>query len=265
MTTAHALAPRRNAPSRLPRWVQAGVWQLSGYAAITGGFLLLIALGAVVVLAIISRSTTPTESALQYPLQGLAWIPFAMAIHFTTNWLRPHIAAGMTRRSFAAAAVATVLALGPLTAVAVVAAFRVEAWAYAALGWTAGAASGFVIPGQIALGPLTWGIALLVSTFGMTGLLVGLTYARFGPIATLLLPVSLLPLPASLGLAIDPTTMFVPFTLATDDGTFFFGSWVSLSANSLGASVGIGSTILALTALAIHLLIRRMPIRARRS
>lgn len=247
-----------------PRWVEAAVWQAVGHWAILGGFFLVVVVVMAVVLAIVSQNTTPTLSAFQYPMQGAMWIPFGVAIHFATSWLGPHIAAGMTRRSFVRAAVGGVGLLAVSGAIVTLLLLRLEAWVYGLLGWTAGTDPGRIAPAEAPTLAYLWGLILLIAVAGLTGLVVGLTYARLGPVATLLLPVTLLPLAAVAFLALDPATMFVPFLAWTADDGGLMWSPPSLGLGGVAASLLIGVVILLATTYVVHRLARRMPIRAQR-
>lgn len=254
--------PSRRMPG--PRWVEAGVWQAMGHWGILGGFLIVVVVVVAVITTLVSRSTTPTLSGLQYPMQAVMWIPFGVAIHFATSWLGPHVAAGMTRRSFVRAAVTGVALVAVSAAVVVMLLLRLERWVYGLLGWTAGTDPGRLSGAEAPVVPYLWGLFLLVAVAGLTGLVVGLTYARLGPLATFLLPLTLSPLAAVAALALDPATMFVPFLAwSAEDGELLW-SPPTLGLGGGPASLVIGTVILAVTLYAVHLLARRIPIRTRR-
>ncbi len=232
-----------------------------GHASVFAGFLAIAVAVVVVVLFFVGRATTPTMSGFQFAQQVAPWIPFAVAIHYATSWLGPHVAAGMTRRSFVRAAITAVLVLAVWGAVALWLLLRIERWLYGRLGWTAGADGSRVSAAETAALPYLWGLVLLLAVAGLTGLVVGLTYFRLGSVATFALPLTMIPM-AALVLVLDPLTMFT-LAVFTRDGRALTPP--ALGLGGVPASVVLGLVLLALTTGAVHLLSRRVPIRSARA
>ncbi len=258
MTTASVARP--TSPG-LPRWLRFAGWLTVGHWYILGGFLLAAVIVVTVILALVSRTMTPTISALQFVQAAAPWFPFGVAIHFAVNWLGPQVSAGMTRRSFVRASVVAALAVAATAAVALMVLLRIEDAVYERLGWVAAPDGLRVAPVGAPIGPYFWGLFLLIAAGGLAGLVVGLTYARLGPVATFLLPVTLLPLPAMVALALDPMTMFTPTLISVDDGLY---RPMDFGLGGLASPV-LGVAVLAVTILAVHLLARRIPIRSPRA
>lgn len=258
MTSITSSRPIRT--RRSPQWVQVATWQVIGQAITFAGFLAAAIVIAVIALVIISRSVTPSYSALQLAQQVAPWFPFAVAIHIAVSWLRPHVAAGMTRRSYVRGAIASALVTGIGAALALVVVLSVEHWVYGRLGWTAGALDGRALAPSTPLLPYLWGLAVLVAAGALSGTIVGLSYVRLGPLATLALPVTLLPLPAVALLGLDPRTMFTAVAIRVDGEI--------VSPVGFGTGGGLGAVlaallVLGLAALAVYLLARRIPLPAK--
>lgn len=251
----------RAATTRRPRWLALAGWQFLGQVTVFAVALVAAVVLAAVVLAILSRVTTPSYSALQVAVQAAPWLPFAIAIHFSTSWLNLQLAAGLTRRSSVKAAVLSGFGTGAATAVLLAVTLWAEHLVYGRLGWTAAHFSDRTLLPEGPWLPQLWGLFLIMSAWALTGTVVGLAYQRFGAGATLLLPVMLLPLAAVALLVIDPMTMWAPVTIVTETGLytparFGFGGL---------AGVAAGVAVLALVVAAIHLLARRLLIRSPRS
>lgn len=248
--------------SRTPRWLRLAGWQVGGYALILGGFLLAAVIVAAIVLAIVSRSTVPTMSALQFAQQAAPWFLFGVAIHYAVSWLGPHVAAGLPRRTFVKTAVAAAIGAAALGAPAIVALQYAERWVYGLLGWSAGSDSGRVAATQAALLPYLWGLFLLLAVAALTGLIVGLSYARLGAAATLLLPLTISPLLIAASSAFDRSTMFVPALIRIDGG---YVMPLTIAQGGVVVSLIVGLAVLVASTVAIHLLARRIPIRSPRA
>lgn len=252
-----SISATRRPTSALPRWLRMAGWQTAGHWLVFAGFLGIALVIAVVALAVISRSRTPMSSAFQIVQQIGMWVPFAVAVHFASRWLGPHVSAGMTRRSFVRASVLAAVALAVSGAVVVWSLAQAESWVFERLGWTPVVRQGLVAVTQAPPAAYLWGLFLLLAMSGVTGLLIGLTYARVGSAATLLLPLTLAPLAATAILALDPATMFRPFLFTFDGQT-----WAApvLADGGVARSVLLGLVLLCATSALVHLLARRMPI-----
>ena len=183
---------------------------------------------AVVLTAIMAGAGMTDTSVVSYGRQAGAWFPFSMNVVVVTAYLRPHIAAGMTRRTFVRAALLVALAVAAFNAVLMSTLLLVERLVHVWLGW------GWVVQEPAALDPsggswptmvLDYGILYLVAN--LSGLLVGIVYyalgAARGPLAggwwgTLLLPLTVGPVLVVLGLGalrgaevrwLDPTVGLV--------------------------------------------------------
>ena len=253
MTTA---TQTRAPAAHRPRWLVLAGWQITGQVLFFAGVLAAAIVLIAVVLAVISRSATPSYSAFQITVQAAPWLPFGVAIHFSTVWLNLQLAAGFTRRSAVKAAVATGFGTGLAVALMLLAVLWAEYLVYGWLGWTADRFNGRALFPEAPLGSQVWGLFLVMSAWTLGGTAVGLAYHRWGKAATVLLPVLLLPLAAVALLAIDPSTMWAPFSI-NRDGTVY-----TPADHGFGGMVGValGVAMLALLVAAIHLLARRIPI-----
>lgn len=242
------------------RWLRLAGWQIAGYATVTGGLLLTAAIVLAVILAIASRYTTPTLSGMQIVQQIAMWFLFAVAIHYAVSWLGPHVAAGGTRRAFVKAAVIAAAGAAALLAAALLVMAYVEGWIYGLLGWSAGVDHGRAAATQSPVAPYLWGLFMVTFVAALTGLLVGLSYARWGAIATFALPLTMAPLLLTSALGADPATMFAPGLIIVN------GRVLSPAlGHGFAGSALVGVLIMAATVVAIHLLARRTPIRSPRA
>lgn len=263
LATSQPADPMSGARSR-PRWVRLAGWQTTGYGYTVGGFLAVALVIAAVVLFLVSRNVTPGMSALQIVNQAVPWFLFGSAIYFVTSWLGPLVSAGMSRRSFVRGSVAAAFVVAAGTALVVLALAWAEQRIYGGLGWSAAYDVGPVPTVDAPLVPYLWGLFLLFSVATVTGLIVGLSYTRLGAWATLLLPVTLLPVIVVPAAALDPETMFI-------SGVFSIGTAVEVHTVALidiGSGVTrflIGLATLGVSVLVVHLLARRIPINGPRA
>ncbi|WNB87191.1 hypothetical protein [Cellulomonas sp. ATA003] len=135
---------------------------------------------AVVLTVVLHRVDELEGSVWEMLDQGPRWFLFAMGIAVVTGYLTAHVANGMTRRSFTAAA--TVAGLGVVAAYAVVTAvgYLVERAVFDARGWptTLGSHHLYTDTGQIALVLAENG--LVPAVYAASGLCVGAVYYRGG-------------------------------------------------------------------------------------
>jgi hypothetical protein len=147
------------------------------------------------VLVMIDRFGEVENSVLQFVRQGGIWFPFSLAVIIATTYLPIHVAAGMTRRAFATAALLAAAVTVAVYAGAMTLLLQAERAVFSAAGWPHtmsdvgfSATSGDV--GRI-LGDylLTFGCGVV------SGLLVGIVYYRAGGWwGTLALPLTVGPL-----------------------------------------------------------------------
>ncbi|NCT91304.1 hypothetical protein GXB85_10120 [Cellulomonas sp. APG4] len=197
------------------------------------------------ILAVVVPSATATVnhyaevdiSIVQFARQAFIWFPFSMAIVTTTAFLNVHVAAGATRRVLSAASLLTGVVTGLAYALVMTGALQIERAVYGARGWTqqlTESAPVFEDTSQVGWMVTDLGLAFIAAQ--VSGLLVGLAYYRVGGWwGTLALPLTVGPLLVSMGL------------LTTD----------LLDPMSTLARVPIAAGIIALAALAYHLLLVR--------
>lgn len=243
-------------------WLRLAGWQAQGHWAVFGAFLLLSVSVVALILWLVRNATAPNVPGLQFTQPIGLWMPFAVAIHYVTSWFGPSIAAGMTRRTFIRASAAGIATFAATGALIVYLLLRLEQWVRDRLGMVASASPGRVNPAEVPVLPYMWGLFLLLLVWGLTGLLVGLSYARVGPWATVALPLTLLPIVAVALVGLQPSSTFVPFGARVSNGSY---QTFTIGLDSTLASVVLGSAIVAATLVAIHLVSRRMPIRGPRA
>lgn len=187
----------------LPQWWRAARWML-GMQLYLGvwfwGVIVFLWLAAVLIL---SRTPVGVQiSYLQFAVHGALWFPFAMMVTVVAAMLTVHVATGMTRRSFLRAAVLTAAAVGLAYGIILAAGLLAESAVYAAVGWEHAHVVKTGDDGPItAPAPWTGGFAVAALTYAVrtfsgavAGLLVGITYYRFGGWrGTALLPLTVLP------------------------------------------------------------------------
>lgn len=208
-TATPALSPSAARTATSPQWLRVARIMLHSHLVVGLWTVATVTAFAIAILAIVSRSIEPSMSALQYAPQILMWVHFGVNIVIVTTYLRPMVAAGMTRRSFIRAAFLTsvVAAIGlGLVSTALVAAERAIT---GRLGWTHGFGDG---TGNLVLqdGVLehAWGAVVLLAIMGLCGFLVGATFMRLRVWAVLLLPLTVgLPFAASVIAIPSPRTM----------------------------------------------------------
>ncbi len=187
--SAAGLGAARALPSATWRTTRLLVGRALRIVAIAAPLLLLLGVGlAPAVVALVARAG---EHQVEGP--GSAWFfavqqapgVFTLVIAaMTISHLATHLAFGMTRRSFAAAVVLTVLAVAAVFALLVPLGYLLEGAHYRAYGWT------HVAPDSLGLAALA--SALRSAVWGAAGALTAAVWYRFGGFAG----VSALPLTA---------------------------------------------------------------------
>lgn len=200
--------------SRPAQWVRTSKILGRAYVKMLTLWFWAIALPVIaVILFVISLAHTPQASGVAFSHQGSLWFPFSIAITMVVAYLPLHVANGMTRRSFATAAIVVNVGVGIFNAVIATLALLLERPIYQALGWFHGGADGRGLE-VFHAGVLTYssGLALLFIAGQLSGCLVGITYYRTnGWLGTALLPLSLLPLAAVSLLGLDQSTQWAPW------------------------------------------------------
>lgn len=165
---------------------------------------------AVVIITVVLASTGVTHiSVVSFARQAGIWFPFSMYISIATVYLRVHVATGMTRRTFARAALVTAVVFAAANGLLMASGLWLERRVHGWLDWD------WVLQ-DAALDPSggSWPVMLL--DYGLTylvanacGLLCGVVYysagERWGPKAggwwgTLSLPLTVGPVLVVLGL-----------------------------------------------------------------
>jgi hypothetical protein len=182
---------------RRPQWLRVSAQLLRAYVRLMAWFWATVVFFAVVILAVVSRFHEVRLSGMQFAHHGALWYPFTLAIIITSGYLGVHVAAGMTRRSFARACLVAATVVSLLNAVVATLLLLVERAVYDRLGWFQGVASEGMDQAILAAGAPAHALNLfVVLAAGMlSGTLVALAYYRFGGWAgTLALPLTMLPL-----------------------------------------------------------------------
>ncbi|WP_448631070.1 hypothetical protein [Cellulomonas soli] len=155
-----------------------------------------ILLTVVIVLGfVLPRYGDVDGSILANTRQAGIWFPFSMHIVLATSYLAPHLAAGMTRRTYVRGAIASAVTVGALYALIMTVGLVVERWWYRANGWDWSLTVLGVETDQAQVGPIFVDHALTFVMATLCGLLVGAVYqARGGWWGTLLLPLTVGPI-----------------------------------------------------------------------
>ena len=237
---------------RRPRWLRATRWQLR---LLLPHFLTIWSAGAlciVVALAVLAQFVDLTVSAMGSAIHPLVWWPFGIAIVMTSTYLPVHLAHGMTRATCIRAALAACLVISALNTALTMAALLVERAVYDRMGWRADLSAGNVT-GTLQDGELAFaaGLALVFTSAMFSGLIVGVVYYRIGGWwGTLALPLTLLPILAASALILT-ADQWRPLGPTLSDGA--------------PAREVLAVALLMASAAGFALLVRRLPVRSRRS
>lgn len=168
------------------------------------GILLVV---VVLLTAILAAAGTTHISVVSFGRQAGIWFPLSMHIIAATAYLRVHVAAGMTRRTFVQAALLVALAVAVVNGLLMSTLLLVERLVHGWLGW------GWVLQ-DASLNPSGGSWPTMLLDYGMTylvanlsGLLVGIVYYALGAAwgasggwwATALLPLTVGPVFVVLG------------------------------------------------------------------
>ncbi|MCL3859576.1 hypothetical protein [Actinotalea sp. K2] len=193
MTADTQVAPvrgnRRGPVLRTVRWLVRGQLVIAAWAVSV------VLAGATVALIVWANLGEVTASVVQFSRQGGIWFPFAMAIGTITAYLPVHVAAGMTRRSLARAAVLAMLVMTVVYAVALTVLLQVERLVYGIAGWSHELTESDTSYASSDIDLVLGTHLALIGTAQLCGLLVGITYYRFGGWwGTLTLPLTVGPI-----------------------------------------------------------------------
>lgn len=244
---------RRLPPGR-PQWWRAAVWMLGMHTYLALWFwatILFLAVAAGVV--VLNLVGTIGVSILQFAAHGALWYPFSLMITVAAVQLTSHVGNGMTRRSFARAAVLTTVVVGLVYGVLLAVGLAVEGALYDRAGWAHGHIANTGESGDVRSEPWNEHVLVSAATYAVrsaggavSGLLVGTAYYRLGALrGTLVLPLTVLP------------------ALAGQDDL------ADVVADALGVSLPVydlvNLAVVALAALAFWRLIRNIPVAPPRS
>lgn len=233
--------------TRRPQWWYTATSQLGAYVRY---WLLLWALAVVLVVAVIALIDavgTVNVSIVQFVRNGvLVWYLFALAIAVAIGMLSPHVANGMTRRSFITGSILAGLVAAVLHAITGAVLLLLEGWYYARMGWDHDAAPGErYVRGvwELGVGPLLVDHTLTAVAGIAAGLVVGVTYYRVGGWwGTVALPLTTLPI------------LYVMFATSWAEAPFVPWNLPPVTAHV------VGGLACATALLAFALLTRRIPI-----
>ncbi|SFJ68537.1 hypothetical protein [Cellulomonas sp. KH9] len=186
-------------------------------------------------------------SVVLYARHAAIWFPFSQAIALVALYLRLHVAAGMTRRTFARATVLVGVGTGAAYGVVLTVLAVVERGIHTALGRGWRVTDGFLADESSPLGLLLAELVVCCVVGNVSALLVGAAYQRWGGLrGTLALPLTVGP-------------VFLVFALLGASG-----GWGPLPAAAPGPpwpALGWSALVVALTAAAYTAVVRRTQLR----
>lgn len=178
------------------------------------------------------------------------WVVFAAGVQTTATFLRMFVTRGVTRRRLGQASLLAMVAITALGVSVGVVGYLVERWFFRGNGWP------HVLNefGPIAMGDL-WRLALehvvIMVTYYLSGWLVGAAFVRFGaPLAVPLIVPALVPV-GIVELAMSRLAGGANIEVLPE----------MIQDPSLGVSLGIGSAVIALVAVAVTRWTRELPVR----
>lgn len=182
-----------------PQWVRTAGRHLQVYLYVWAWFWAICLVGIAVAITVVAQVGTVNVSIVQFVRNGpLLWFLFVLALIVASTFLTPHVAHGMTRRSFARGALAAGLVIALAHSILAGALILLEGVLYEQMGWdhdlTPGAeyTPGIWEQGAGAL-LLDYGLATFAAT--VSGLLVFVAYQRLGGwLGTLALPLTMAPI-----------------------------------------------------------------------
>lgn len=227
----------RTAPvARRAQWLLAARWVLTFHARMAlwfWGIALVVAVGA---LALLAPRVDIEMSAVQFVRAPAIWFPFGMMIALVSAHLTPLLGNGMTRRAFVRGALLAALVTGIGYSIVVTLGIGVEGLVYDALGWRHVNNDGRAVLGANAV-LSTVGAAAYYVAGTVSGLLVGVTYYRFGGlVGTLTLPLSVSPVLLTSLLVIDAEEQWRPFDITIAMPNPYLTTFATLAIIAFGAA-----------------------------
>ena len=230
--------------------------QLTAQLYVGAWFWAIILFGVVVATLIVSRFGAVETSIMQYARQGTLWFPFSMMIFLLSAGLTPHVAAGMTRRSFAAAATAVSLIVAAANALVLVGLLQVERAVYSAAGWTQSLTDGGLdlVSSTSDIGPLLAALVVTGAAATASGLVVGVVYYRAGGWwGTLTLPLTVGPI-LIVGQLLSGTIGPFGVPVLGED------TWATSTPSGLALRTAVSAALIALLLAVFHRLTRTTPL-----
>jgi hypothetical protein len=241
-------APRASSATSRPQWARVAHRHLTIYVFMWAWLWAICIVGIAVAILAMALTGTVSVSVVQFVRQGpLVWFLLSISIVVSTAYLGPHVANGMTRRSFVTGGLVAGVLVSLLHAVTGSVLTLLEGGLYDRNGWDHDATPGAEYTEgiwQAGVGPLflDYSLAALAGTVG--GLLVGITYYRLGGWwGTLALPLTVLPV------------LYTMFATSWSEATFV--PWDVPPA----AAVLVGVVLLVAAAAAFALLARTVPVK----
>ncbi len=130
--------------------------------------------------AVVARFGSVQTSIVQYAQQASMWYPFSLTVLTVATALAPHVAAGMTRRSFAWATVVVAVVQGVAYAVVTGVLLTVEGALYRAQGWPHTVEESLAVAWDGDGARIAVHYLFLLVLAPLSGLLVGIVYYRAG-------------------------------------------------------------------------------------
>lgn len=233
--TAHTVRRLATALLQLARWF----WLLA---------VLVIVLANVI--GWVTAGATDVSIAV-YARQASTWFPFSLSIMLVSAYLRVHVASGMTRRTFARAALLVQVVAGLAYAAALTSLILLERAVHDALGWRSAITEVQITDASSPAWALFVDLAVPFVLANLCGLVVGVVYLRGGAWwGTLTLPLTVGPLAVLLYVP-GARLMSLP------------GIWTSTSdLQAVALSSGIGLVLSVLSAVVFTSVARRAPLAA---
>lgn len=241
--------------------VHAGRRLLLSHLVLLLWFWSIVVVAVVGVTAILAAYDVTSFSVVSFARQAGIWFPFSLEIIVATTYLRAHVAAGMTRRSFVTVALAVAVVVALLNAAFMATALTVERLAHGRLGWSWELADALLDPTGRSWPLLFLDYGLTYVVGNVSGLLVGIVFyaaaATWGPVrggwvGTLLIPLTAGPI-------------LVVLSLVALQGGEGPDRLAVLSDPTVGQTAAIGLAIAALMAAVFALVARRTAISRPRS
>lgn len=200
MSAAVATAPAVRRPSPFAHALRR---QLAVALFLAGWFWAIAAVCLVTATLVVWAVNGSVDVAIAvYARQASTWFPFSQAILLVAALLRPHVAAGMTRRTFVRASLVTAVLTGLLYSAVLVGLLLLERAVHDAVGWdTVITEVGLAATGS-SVATLVLDLVPSLVVANLSGLLVGIVYQRAGGWwGTVTLPLTVAPILATWALA----------------------------------------------------------------